>query len=101
MEIPQKEITLFKCEKCDVWFRDKHTYSKHLTTDKHKMSKIEYEEKLRQHGKDAIVNGEENEKFILEVLRTFDFEDIVNQGFTANKFDIFIKSRDEQFYRGL
>lgn len=36
---------------------------------------------------------------MLEILKTFDFENIVHAGNTANMFDIFIK--DEDYYRGL
>lgn len=96
-----KIITLFKCEKCDLWIKRKDSYYRHLQSEKHKMNKDEYKEKLQQQGRNAILNGEENENFILEVLKTFDFEDVIFQGFTGNKFDVFIKFRDEIFYRGL
>lgn len=100
MNNSNKVISMIKCEKCNIWMLE-ISYYRHLNTDKHKMNEVEYKEKLRQHGINAILHGEENEKFILEVLKTLNFEDIIYQGFTANKFDVFIKFGDEHHYRGL
>lgn len=92
---------IIMCEKCNVQFNRESSYSRHLQSDKHKMDKTEYKEKLRQQGLTSILNGEDNEHFILEVLKIFDFENVVHLGHTANRFDIFVKFRDEEFYRGL
>lgn len=96
--------TKFKCEKCNSELHGKHSYARHLKSKKHNMSPEEYKEFLKQRGKLCVKNGEENELYIMDILETLDFEDVVYVvyvGNTANMFDAFIKFEDENFYRGL
>lgn len=93
--------TKFYCEKCDVYLSRADSYRNHLKTAKHNMTKGEYREKLQQIGRDAIINGDNNENYVLEILKTLNFEEVIFQGFTSNKYDIFIKFHDETHYRGL
>lgn len=92
--------TLVRCEKCDIFMLE-GSYRNHIKTYKHTMDKVEYKEKLRQMGMNSILQGDENEIFLLEVLKTLDFEDVAHQGYTGNKFDVFVKLFGESFYRGI
>jgi uncharacterized C2H2 Zn-finger protein len=96
-----EKIKVYKCEKCNTIYNSQSSYNRHLTTIKHGMPSEEYKEYLKQRSIQANKNGENNELFMLEILETLDFEDIVYTGNTANRFDIFVKFEDEDQYRGL
>jgi hypothetical protein len=96
-----KTITIYKCEKCNITFCSSASHKRHLKSVKHSMNSEEYKEYLKQKAINSIINGMQNELFILEILETLDFEDIVYTGNTANMFDVFIKYEDEDQYRGL
>ena len=70
-------------------------------TKKHTMSSDEYKKYLSQRARDSMMHGEENELFMLNLFKTLDFEDVIHSGNSANTFDIFVKFRDEDYYRGI
>jgi hypothetical protein len=96
-----KTLTEYKCVKCNITVSTKRSYTDHLKTKRHNMAPEEYKNYLSQKGKNAIINGENNESFILDVLKTLDFENVVHVGNTANMFDVFVKFKDEPYYRGI
>lgn len=90
-----------KCNKCNIEFSRKDAYERHFGTDRHLMSPEDYKAKLSKKGRDSINNGRSNELFVFDILKRFDLDNVVYEGHTANKFDIFIKFKDEPHYRGL
>lgn len=94
-------IIEFKCELCNVTCNNSDAYMKHLKTKKHNMNPEEHKEMLKQMGKNANIHGVDNELFMISLLETLDFENVVHVGNTANMFDICVKFKDEDYYRGL
>ena len=92
---------MYWCEKCSISLSRKDSYENHLLTKKHLMSKDEYKAFKSNKGKQAVVNGEQNELFVLNIIKSFRLKDVVYKGNTSNKFDIFIQFEDESHYRGL
>jgi hypothetical protein len=96
-----KALTEFKCEKCNVTCGRIDSYRNHLKSVKHNTTPEEYKEILSQRMKNGLIHGAENESFIVELLETLSFDDVTYAGNTANMFDVFVKLKDEDHYRGL
>ena len=94
-------IGKYVCLKCNKLLSRKDSYLKHLETNKHKMSLEEYKKFKSETGRKAMLDGDDNELYALDLLHTLNLETIINYGYTGNKFDAFIKFDDEQHYRGL
>ena len=94
-------IRKYVCLKCNKLLSRKDSYLKHLETNKHKMSPEEYKKFKSETGRKAMLDGDDNELYALDLLHTLNLETIINYGYTGNKFDAFIKFDDEQHYRGL
>jgi hypothetical protein len=92
---------IFKCEKCEMTFKLKSTYRGHLNSQRHLLTKEEYKIYQQQLGYNANFNGDSNEAFIVDIINSLNFSDVVYVGNTGNKFDVFIKYKDESFYRGV
>ena len=94
-------IGKYVCLKCNKLLSRKDSYLKHLETNKHKMSSEEYKKFKSETGRKAMLDGDDNELYALDLLHTLNLETVINYGYTGNKFDAFIKFDDEQHYRGL
>lgn len=75
-------IIEFLCEKCSITCNSLKSYNQHLKSKQHNMSAEEYKEMLSQMGKDAIIHGEENELFTVDLLKTLDFENVVHRKYS-------------------
>lgn len=96
-----EETSEYGCEKCGFFSQSKSLYETHLLTSKHILSEEELKIKLSENGKNCILDGDKVELFTVDILKTLDFEDVNHQGHTGNNFDVFIKYKNEDKYRGL
>lgn len=90
-----------RCEKCQHTYVNKSSYLIHLKSLKHNMTSGDFKERLKQNGKQTITKGDNKEMFVVDILKSLDFENVIREGQTGNKFDIFVKFKDESYYRGI
>jgi len=91
----------YKCEKCNYSTTYKLSFEGHLNTEKHKLSESEYKKFLSQKGKNRVKIGQETELFMLELIKTLNFEYIEYIGYTANLFDLIVKYDNNPNYYGI
>jgi hypothetical protein len=96
-----KKTDYFICNKCEHKTKDQGDYNRHLRTDKHKMSKTEYEAHMKKSYAGRKKIGDDVELLLYEILKQLDFEEILYSASSGNKFDFFIRYGNELFYRGI
>jgi hypothetical protein len=102
MDKQKSAMSPHTCGKCNITLANKYIYQRHLETNKHKMTTEEYKEFNSQRTTVTFKNGRANELYIIDILSQLKyFEDIIDYGVSGNKFDIFVKCPNEEFYRGL
>lgn len=96
-----ENIKLYECEKCDYKTENKSNFVRHLKSNKHNLSEKELKEKNTKTGQKNQIDSEINEKNFMKILESIGFEKVIHSGFNGNKFDFFIKFKEEDFYRGI
>ena len=96
-----KNVYMYICEKCNYSSEIEKDFQDHLKRKKHILSIAEYTETMREKGRMNMIKGQISESFIFDILSSLNFDDIKSYGGTSNKFDFFIKFKEESFYRGI
>lgn len=96
------ELFEYYCKKCNYYTNYNNCWNTHLKGNKHLMSTEEYKKYLTERGKKLISKGDELEQFFALMLKECkDIEKVEILGFTGNKYDISVKYKDENYFRGI
>jgi hypothetical protein len=89
------------CKKCNYSTEDEYCMRRHTKSEKHILDSEELKERRKQNGHLANQTGEETELFILNLLKELNFENVIHSGYYNSFFDILVKLKDEDYYRGI
>src|SRR5271169_5175535 len=98
MNNKNKKTIKHHCEKCNYDTNNDSLWKSHLESNKHKLSKKEY----REYKNKVLEESEQLQDYFTEMFKEFDeIESSENIGAIGGKFDVKIKFKNENFYRGI
>lgn len=101
VDIYDEKHNTYTCLKCHYGPIARTSYARHMTTDRHLLSEEEYKQKRSDAGYERQKNGEMIEFYVLELLGTLGFEDLIHTRYSGNKYDICIKYFNNSNYYGI
>lgn len=95
-------IYTYNCDPCDFHSNVSYDWERHKETNKHNMTKEELKQHNYEKGLENLDKGDALEDYFVNLYKEFEeLDDVVRIGFTSNKYDIKIKFKDEEKYRGI
>ncbi len=92
----------FNCDKCDYHTNGPYSWTKHLETNGHKLSKEDNHKLRSKKGALCTKTGDQTEEYVENIMKTnLDITNIIRIGQTGNKFDIMYQMKDETYSRCL